>query len=218
MESFTPPIPSPRRHALWTIRPVCLVALILCVAACSGERHEPADTLVKVNDFTVNRDEFNQLLKFEAEVNPAFQLSQEGRGKFLSQLIEKQLLIQEARARKLDEQEMFRQTIQRYWESTLIRDILNSQGAAIRHGTVVTEEEITTWYQAHKRDLPDRPLAEQRNDIRRAVEDEKVDAAMRQWLDGLRAKAKVTIADPELRQAADLNGERASADTPAEVK
>jgi len=203
----------PPRRPFRAILLICLAALVL-FTACSEERQPSADTLIVVNGFTVSRDQFNQLLKFEAEVNPAFQLSKEGRGQFLRQLIEKQLLIQEARARKLDEREMFRQTIERYWESTLIRDLLDSQGQAIRHGEVVTEEEIAAWHQAHKGDLPDLPLTEQHNDVRRAVENEKVDAAMQQWLDGLRAKARIAIADPELRKEASLDNHQITVDTP----
>jgi len=221
MKSSAPFLQPPRRRAFPAIRPTCLVAsfvVLILFAACSEERQKPAETLITVNGFTVSKDEFNQLLKFEAEVNPAFHLSQEERGQFLRQLIEKQLLIQEARTRKLDEQEQFRQTIQRYWESTLIRDLLNNQGEAIRRGVVVTEEEIAAWHQAHKEDLPDQPLAEQRHDIRRAVENEKVDTAMRQWLDGLRGKARIDIADPELRNEASLGSHRTSADVPDEVK
>ena len=222
MKSIAPISQSPRRRSFRAVHFICFVAFFGALAlfsACSEERQTPTDVLITVNDFTLSRNQFNEMLKFEAEVNPAFRLSKEGSGIFLRQLIEKQLLIQEAHARKLDEQEMFRQAIERYWESTLIRDLLYSQGEEIRRGTVVTEEEIAAWRQVHKDSLPDLPLADQRDGIRRAVENEKVDEAMRHWLDGLRAKARVTISDPELRKEANIDHhDHTGSDTLHEVK
>jgi len=199
----------------------CLTALLLLLPACSEERKPPAaKALITVGDFTISEEQFTALLKFEAEANPAFKLSHEGRNEFARQLIEKQILIQEARARKLDEKEMFRQTIERYWESTLIRDLLNAQGENIRRATVVTDEEIAAWRQAHKDNLPEQALAEQRDDIRRIVEHEKVAAAMHRWLAELRGKSRVTIDDPELRQEVltPKAPETKAAGTPMEVR
>jgi len=202
-----------------SLRVVVLAACVLALtAACSEERRPPAAALVTVNNFTLSQEQFSQLLKFEAEVDPTFQLSKEGRGEFLHQLIDQQVLVQEARARKLDEKERFRETIERFWEQTLIRDLLESQAEAIRRSTVVTKEEMAAWYQAHKGDLPDRPFAEQHDTIRQMVEHEKVEAAMNQWRDGLRAKARITIADPQLRQEAMPTPETKAVGAPMEVK
>jgi len=211
---------SPKSSSFSAILAVCLTALLF-LPACTEERQPPAKALITVGGFTISQEQFAALLKFEAEVNPAFRLSDEGRREFARQVIEKQILVQEARARKLDEKEAFRQTIQRYWESTLIRDLLNAQGEAIRRATVVTDEEIAAWYQAHKDNLSGRSLDEQRDDIRRMVENEKVGAAMRRWLAELHAKTQITVADPELRREATLPGyapETKAADTPMEVR
>lgn len=209
---------SPRRHARWLSYLICLAALMV-FSACSEDKQTPADVLITVNDFTISRAQFNNLLKFESEVNPAFQLSKEERGEFLRRLIEKQVLVQEARSRKLDEQELFRQTIERYWESTLIRDLLRSQSEALHQGAAVTEEETAAWYQAHKDKLPQQSFAEQRVNIRQAVEDEKVETAMRQWVNELRAKARVSVADSELRAEANIDDNQPiNTATPEEVK
>ncbi|MDR3089081.1 MAG: hypothetical protein LBU39_04605 [Desulfobulbaceae bacterium] len=201
------------------MRLVFYVAALMVLSACSPEKSETPAT-ASVGNFRLSAEEFAHLLNFEAKVNPAFQLTSQGRGDFLRQLIEKQVLIQEARARHLDEKELFRQTIQRYWESTLIRDLLNAQGEEIRKATVVTEEEIAAWYQARKEHFSDQPLAARHDDIRRIVEDEKVAAAIRLWLDDLRGKTGIIINDPELRrQVLDADASLKNAtDIPAEVQ
>jgi len=212
---------APKLSYFSIILTVCL-AVSLFLPACREERKPPAGALITVGNFTISQEEFAALLKFEAEVNPAFRLSDEGRREFARRLIEKQVLIQEARARKLDEKEVFRQTIQRYWESTLIRDLLNAKGEAIRQATVVTDEEIAAWYQAHKDNLAGRSLPEQRDDIRKIVENEKVSAAMDRWMAELHGKTPITVAEPDLlRQEAAPTGNAPAtkaADTPMEVR
>ena len=173
--------------------------LVIFLAACSQEKKDPGKVLATINNFSISEERFGSLLKFESEVDRNFRLTPESRSDFLRKIIETQLLLQEAKQRKLDEQEKFRQTIERYWESTLIRDLLNVMGDEFRRKVVVTENEISAYYQEHKDLLPEKPLAEQRQSIQKAIEDEKVAASMQSWLDQLKKTARISIDDAELR-------------------
>lgn len=168
---------------------------------CSSDTAADSEYLVKVNDFRLTRDAFDAQLKFEAEVDEAFQLSKEKRAQFLDNLIQKQLLIQEAKKQKLDEREKFRQTIERYWQSTLIRDLLTQKGEEFKKATVATEEEAAAYYQENKDMFGDVPFSEVSAKIRSGLEEEKVAARRNSWIEGLRKSADIDIRDAELKPA-----------------
>lgn len=180
------------------------LALFFILSGCSRDATDIKEELLRVNDYTISRDEVASRLKFETELNSNFYLSQDSRTEFVKDLIQSQLLIQEAKRQKFDQSEKFRQTIQRYWESTLIRDLLAEKGAQLRKATVVTKEEVENYYQANREFLPEAASEELQKELAKKIEDQKVSERLAAWIDELKAGAKIDINDPEL--AAKVNG------------
>ena len=169
--------------------------------ACSADT-QPADKpLLQVNSFSIGEEEFNRQLKFEMEVDDSFHLSAASRAEFLQSMIHTQLLVQEAKRLKLDEREHFRKTIERYWESTLIRDLLTAKGDEIRSRTVVSEEEVRAYYDENKELFTETSLENILPELRKKVEDDKVAKQLQIWTDGLKTNAKIQISDKQLNQA-----------------
>ena len=160
---------------------------------CSHEQPEQQPFFLKVNSYQISENELNRQMKFESEVNASFQISEESKADFMQRLIESQVLLQEAKRLKLDEKEKFRQTIERYWQSTLIRDLLNQKGSEIRAKTVVSIEEIQEYYTKNKEALPEKPYDAQIAEIRKVLENDKVTKEMQTWLELLKKTAKVQI-------------------------
>jgi hypothetical protein len=109
-------------------------------------------------------------------------------------LIRKELLIQEAKKLNLDRKEKFIKTIERYWESTLIRDLMDLKCEEINKRIYVSEEEIEARYQEIK-EMEDRvsPLSEIRDQVREALKEEKKTRLLEEWINDLRKKASVEI-------------------------
>jgi hypothetical protein len=170
----------------------------LLLVSCSGDPAEKKGHILKVNGYTISSDEVDSRLKFEAELNSNFYVSEDTRAEFIKNLIQSQLLIQEAKKQKLDQREMFRQTIQRYWESTLIRDLLAEKGAQLRKTTVVTQEEVEAYYHNNKKFLAESTLEELQPELVKNIEDQKVSARLASWIEGLKTGAAIEINDPEL--------------------
>jgi hypothetical protein len=84
-----------------------------------------------INDYHLTLDEFQDQLAAELKLEKDFKLTEEAKREFLEGLIRKELLIQEAKRLKLDRKEKFVRAIERYWESTLIRDIMDLKGKEI---------------------------------------------------------------------------------------
>lgn len=178
-----------------------LTTVLLCgvfVASCSEENAKSEEHLLKVNDYTLTESSFNTMLKFELDADRSFDLSGDTRVSFLNDLIRKQLLIQEAQQYNLDREEKFRKTIQRYWESTLIRNLLNKKGTQFREETAVTAEQVRGYFEENKDDFGGQSFDDVNEEIVELIEQEKVGLKMAKWIDSLVDDANIDISDPEL--------------------
>lgn len=174
----------------------CCICVML--SGCTGDSQEKEDYLLRVNDFAISKDEIESRLKFEAELDSNFYPSKDTRVELVNALIQSQLLIQEAKKQNFDQREAFRQSIQLYWESTLIRDLLAEKGEQLRRSTVVNQEEIEAYYQENKEFLPEGTLEELKPELVKNIEAKKVNARLAAWIEDLKAGATIEIRDPEL--------------------
>jgi hypothetical protein len=181
----------------------CLFSSVL-LACCTSDPAEKNGHLVKINAYTITSEEVDSRLKLEAELNSNFYVSEDTRAEFVKNLIQSQLLIQEAKKQKLDQREMFRQTIQRYWESTLIRDLLAEKGAQLRKTTVVTREETEEYFRKNKEYLPEGTFEELQTELARKIEDQKVSTRLASWIEELKTAAQIEIKDPGLATRVNL--------------
>jgi len=175
-----------------------MLGLVILLSTCSNDSEKKNDYLIRVNDYTITSEEINSLLKFETKLNSNFDISTDTRTAFTKNLIQTQLLIQEAEKRHLDQKENFRKTIQRYWESTLIRNLLEEEGQRLRKTTVVSQEELKAYYQQNKNFLGQKSLQELRPKLSQRLEDEKVSERLAKWIEELQSNAIIEIHDPKL--------------------
>jgi len=179
-----------------------MVGLAVLLAGCpSGPPREKERVLARINDFELTLSEFEEQLAGEIEMNSDYKLTQEAKTQFLEQLVRKELLIQEAQRLKIDRRDKFVKGIERYWEQTLIRDLIDLKNQEIRKRTAITQEEIAQRYDALKAQGGDStpPLAEVAPRLERELREERMRQALEQWLTGLRQKGGIHI-DSELLQ------------------
>jgi len=170
--------------------------LILCsfLFCCTREKPQENKTLAKINDYVLTLDEFQTQLAEEVRLDKDFKLTDEAKKAFLDQLITKEILIQEAKKRNLDRKEKFIRAIERYWESTLIRDLMEAEGKKIAKRTVVSQEEIEFRYNDMKKldqDLP--PIDSIRDEISKKIIEGKKRRLLEEWTDQLKKRAKIDI-------------------------
>ena len=107
-----------------------LTVLSFCVMGCgSSTGSEKKEIVIQINNSKISLAEFNDLIKFEAYADPEMELTTDTRDQFINYLVRKELLIQEAAKLKLNSKREFIQTIERYWEATLIRNFLDLKSA-----------------------------------------------------------------------------------------
>ena len=175
----------------------CMIMLILPIylLSCSpGQKADEDEMVAMVNDCPLTLGECQCQMAAVVNLNEDYKLTKEAKKAFLEELVRKELLIQEAKRLQVDRKEKFIRTIERYWESTLIRNLMEIKGEELTKRILVSQEEIEASYNAMKRPgekLP--PLENLREDIIQRIGEEKKTRMLSEWMDDLRKAAKVEI-------------------------
>ena len=170
------------------------MSLIVCLYSCSQDESGQDLILAKINDYALTLNEFNTQLKEELEYDKDFKLNHGARKTFLDQIITKELLIQEAKRRELDRKDKFIRAIERYWEATLIRDLMALEGQAIEKRTVVSQEEIKARYDAMLKSDPNLPpVASLQDQIAQEILNDKKQRSLEEWIGRLKTQAKISV-------------------------
>lgn len=171
---------------------LCLIALVC--GACAQQKEDDGKVLAQINEYALLQSEYRTLLAQEVEYESDFKLTREARERFLEELIRKELLIQEAKRLKLDRREKFVRAIERYWEATLIRDLMEKKGREIAMTTFVTQEEIDACVikldPAEKENISPGELKAK---IPARLKEDKKSKRLKEWVDELRQKAHIEI-------------------------
>lgn len=172
-----------------------LLVLFLNLYCCSPEQTQEKEILATVNDFNLKLVEFQRQLAAELEMDKDYKLTEEAKKDFLAGMIRKELLIQEAKKLGLDKKEQFMKAIERYWESTLIRDLMEIKGKEICKRILISQKEIAAFYDEMKKseeeELP--PFDELREKIYDKLKEKKKTRMMKQWINDLTKNAKIEI-------------------------
>jgi len=162
--------------------------------SCSQNGHNDDKVLARVNDYDIFLEDFQYQLAEEIDLYSDLKLTKEVKRDFLDRLIKKELLIQEAKRLRLDRKDDFVKAIERYWESTLIRTLLEIKREEISRQILVSQEEIEAYYTDMKKaGVKVSSLAEMETDITKAIKEEKKSRLLKEWIDELHKKAVVDV-------------------------
>ena len=179
---------------------VAAFCMLLVVAGCGGQEGQTGTPLARVNAFTLTLEAFEAELAAEVELDPQAKLTEAAKTRFLDELIRKQVLIQEARRQGLDRQERFVRTIQRYWEATLIRNLLEQKAEEIGARILVTEEQIAARHRQLLEEDPQTPaLADLRDRIIAELKARQKTTLLEQWIGQLTADSKIEVDRDKLK-------------------
>lgn len=175
---------------------VCFAIIFISLLAvgCGGEVSDDEQILATINEYKLTRSDFLRLLAADMETDESFKLTGAAKEKYINEIIQKEILIQEAKRLKFDRKAKFVRTIERYWEATLIRDLMAAQSVEICKTIVVSQEEIRQHYAQLKQNQDDlAPLSQLEKEIAENLKETKKTEMFQAWLKGLREKAKVEI-------------------------
>ena len=171
-----------------------VVFLFLSLLSCSPEQKADDEIVARINDRALTLGECQRQMAMAVDLHEDYKLTKEAQGKILEELIRKEILIQEAKRLQLDRKENFVRAIERHWESTLIRNLMELKGEEFSQRIIVSEDEIRDVCNETKdRNTQLQPPGDLRDEIAQKIREDKKTGMLREWIDDLRKKAAVEI-------------------------
>lgn len=170
--------------------PFALFALCLTLAAC-GPQSDDSPALVIVNGKPITQSEFEFRWSELPASTQARYRSDGGKRRFLDDLISRELLLQEARRRGLDQMPAIRERLERVKEQLTLDELM---GAEMKAQPDVPKEELDSYYASHAAEfLAGDQTARER--LRQELYAEKQRARFELYLAKLKATATIRMAD-----------------------
>ncbi|MCM8782540.1 MAG: hypothetical protein NC828_05790 [Candidatus Omnitrophica bacterium] len=160
---------------------IFVVVILAFLIGCSPSAPNK-ELLAKINNYSLYREDFIDELKTMSDFERAGRTKEE----LLEGVIEKKLLLLQAQQAGLDKEGIFMKMVQRFWEQSLLRSIIEKKIKEFVATTSISEEEIKT----RTNELDKKVNVE---DIRDSIIREKVNKRFEAWLDALKKRAKIYI-------------------------
>ena len=174
---------------------ILLIMTILGLAGCSSD-NEPAknNVVASINNFQLTQEEFQKELVKEMEYTNTYKTTPEAKKEFLQRLIKKELFIQEAKKKGLDRKKEFTTAIERYWEATLIKHLMEEKNKEIMQTASVSDNKIRQRYKSLKAENNSiLPFEAIEKDIAEELFETKKTAVLNQWIKSLYDDADIKI-------------------------
>ncbi|MBW2038999.1 MAG: peptidylprolyl isomerase [Deltaproteobacteria bacterium] len=124
-----------------------LLFLFLSTFACDKAESPKGKELAKVNDREITLEEFNQEMEHLPTYLKPMMVSAEARKEFLQNLIDRELLLQEAKKRGLDRDKQILAKLERFKQGLVIEALL---GELFKGKDEVSDEEVEAYYRENK--------------------------------------------------------------------
>ena len=182
-----------------------LLAVMVFAGAGCGSRKAEAENekpALTINKLQLSSSDLRQELQTRF-ITPYASASSGGQEpEWISQIIDRELLVQEAQRLGLDRQQDFMRTIERFWKQALIKSLIDAKSREINAAIHIYEPQIEARYKklAAEEDEKIEPLASLRTQIIRTLQDEAAEKTMEDWISQIRKQADIKIDDQALRE------------------
>ena len=174
-----------------------LLGLVIVVAGLiyASVRTQPPSgkVVIEINRFQMTKEEFGEDFQ---QVNVGKEDTPKVRKRFLENLINRKLILQEASRLGLDKEKDFLKAIERFWEQSLLKIMLDRKSKEVADEVSVTDGEIEAYYnEMVERGVVTKPLSEVYNEMKWQLFRRRQTQALNSWIEELRKKAKIEIKD-----------------------
>jgi len=169
-----------------------LVVIFSSLLTSSCAKKEQTDsTVILVNDYTLSVNEFNELLN-DSGIDKDDPVK---RKSFLDNLITRKLILQEAQKAGLDKDKDFLQSVERFWEQSLLKVIIDKKIRESLSNIEVTEDDIANYYTDWKNKNPQnqKTIDQLREVIKRHLLNKKQTDLVDSWIESLKKEAVIKV-------------------------
>jgi peptidyl-prolyl cis-trans isomerase C len=137
-----------KKSSIWWVLP--LLCFLCFPLSCNKAQPLQKKELARVNDRRIRLDEFEQEMEQLPQFYKLQMVSEEGRKKFLQDLINQELLLQEAKKKGLDKDKKILANLERLKKGLVINALIEELCEG-KDG--VSDEEVESYYQANKKEF-----------------------------------------------------------------
>lgn len=152
---------------------------------------EQQNYLVKINNYTITPQEFNEEFlasAYSKENTP------ESRREFLNTLIRRKLVLQDAQSRGLDKDKEFLKSIERFWEQSLLKLVMDQKAKEISSSTVVPDAAVEAVYNELKKEgKANKPYDQMYSQLKWSLTQIREAQALNRWLASLYKAADIKV-------------------------
>lgn len=152
---------------------------------------KPEEYLVKINNYTITPQEFNEEFRASAYAKDN---TLESKREFLNMLIRRKLVLQDAQARGLDKDKEFLKSIERFWEQSLLKRMMDEKSKDITGSATISDNAIQAVYNKLKSEgKADKPYEQMYSQIKWSLAQIQESGAINAWLALLYKQANIKI-------------------------
>jgi hypothetical protein len=167
------------------------IFIFLIFAGCSCRSGEEDGRIVaQINKYKMKAEDLKYDLSNIQHDEEKLLDTEDGREGYISRLIEKEILLQEAQRLGIDKEKDFMRSIENHWEQSLLRILLDRKSREISGLTHVYDNEIEEYYKNSGEILP---LSKVKAEIKRALLRRKETEVMNAWIEELKERSYIKI-------------------------
>lgn len=176
-------------HKIRIISVLILICFSFYMLGCKKNTDEKI--VIRINDYQMSLDNF---LQEYSELNLE-QDTLQSREAFIDNVITRKILLQEAQRQGLDKKKSFLREIERFWEQSLLKIVIDEKMKSLSDSLKVEDSEIQAFYSGWKKENPDdaRTVADLKETIKWQLLKEKQDLLLEAWLKKMRDESKITV-------------------------
>ena len=166
------------------------IGAFFCLAALSACGRQDRDIAISIGKLKISKQELDaSLSRWQNTKN----LTPAEKQKLINAFINRKLILLAAEKEGLDKDPRFLQNVQFFWEQALLKLAIGKKINALAQKIRVSEKEIKNYYQSHKQEFGQKPLAEVYAQIKFLILRQKQQKALSEWISTLHQKTKVKI-------------------------
>ena len=171
-----------------------IILSAVTLTGCSGGQHSKskAPVLATVNGCEIRTDEFEQGFGTSAYASRGDALA--ARREYLDALMNQKLILLDAQKKNMDKTPDFLDSVERFWAQSLLTVALGRKTIELHKGINVREEDVRRIYENMvKEGVTTKPFEDVYPQIKWQAETERESQLLKEWIDGMRKGASVSV-------------------------
>lgn len=158
---------------------------------CAKSVPDKRQIIAKINNYEITKEEFNEEFKLSPNSRTD---TLDSRKEFLNTLVNRKLILQDAQSKGLDKDKDFLKMVERFWEQSLLKLVLDRKSKETAGLVIVSDKEIEAVYNKLKADgKTDKTYEQAYSQLKWEIVRAKETRILGDWMASLRNKSNIKL-------------------------